>query len=75
MATVVCLALRNRNNPAVFDHCCERSQVQEGISAWHCQQKQLIDNSDDSTELERVGSLTVLGISDAVRGGFWVRVK
>ena len=56
IVTVACLALKNRNNPAVFDHCCERSQMQEGISAWHSRQKQLMENSDENAELERVSN-------------------
>ncbi|KAL8570217.1 hypothetical protein ACOMHN_029917 [Nucella lapillus] len=51
--TVVCLALKNRNNPAVFDHSCLRSQIREGISAWHNQQKLLREQLDENSELER----------------------
>jgi hypothetical protein len=53
--TVTWVALRNRNNPAVFDHRCEHNQVKEGISVWHSRQRQILEHSDDSTEMERVG--------------------
>nr|KAG5709335.1 hypothetical protein BaRGS_029184 [Batillaria attramentaria] len=54
LVTVVWVAILNRNNPAVLDHGDDEGEVRDAIEAWHIHQKQVLENSEEAAEIERV---------------------
>lgn len=52
LASVVWVAVWNRNNPAVLEPS-NHGDTKSAVDAWHSHQKQVLDNTEEGAEMER----------------------